>query len=203
MVPVIEAVVFDLGGVLLDFAGETAMMGLAGIETRDELWDRWLTCQWVRQFERGHCSAEVFSAGMVADWGLTLDPATFLQHFTGWLRGPFEGAAELVAEVQRVTRTGCLSNTNQVHWDHTISRHALVSGLDFQFLSFEMGLVKPDSQMFEQVASILDAPPGHVLFLDDNQVNVDGARAVGFQAERVRGVEAARAALVAAGVLTA
>ena len=42
-----------------------------------------------------------------------------------------------------------------------------------------------------------------VLFLDDNALNVDGAAAAGFTAIQVRGVDEARRALVAAGVLGA
>ena len=51
------------------------------------------------------------------------------------------------------------------------------------------------------MAELVAVPRGEVLFLDDNQVNVDGARAAGFRSERTRGVAEARAALVAAGVL--
>ena len=47
----------------------------------------------------------------------------------------------------------------------------------------------------------LDAVRTRVLFLDDNLVNVEGAREAGFRAERAQGVEQARAVLVHAGVL--
>ena len=46
------------------------------------------------------------------------------------------------------------------------------------------------------------ARPGQVLFLDDNQINVDAAIDAGFVAARVRGVAEAEQAPVAAGVLT-
>ena len=62
--------------------------------------------------------------------------------------------------------------------------------------------MKPDREIFDRVADRLDAPRERVLFLDDNLVNVEGAREAGFRAERAKGVDKARAALVAAGVLT-
>jgi hypothetical protein len=49
----IDLVLFDLGGVLIELGGVAAMMELAGIDTDDELWLRWLSCRWVRTFERG------------------------------------------------------------------------------------------------------------------------------------------------------
>ena len=61
--------------------------------------------------------------------------------------------------------------------------------------------MKPDREIFEHVVAALDRPAERVLFLDDNQPNVDGARAVGLRAARVKGVAQARAALVAEGVL--
>ena len=48
-----DVVLFDLGGVLVDFGGVQAMKELSGITDDDELWHRWLTCRWVREFERG------------------------------------------------------------------------------------------------------------------------------------------------------
>jgi HAD superfamily hydrolase (TIGR01509 family) len=61
--------------------------------------------------------------------------------------------------------------------------------------------VKPDQALFEHVAGLLPVEPARVLFLDDNLVNVEGARAVGFQAEHARGPAEARRALVERGVL--
>ncbi len=61
--------------------------------------------------------------------------------------------------------------------------------------------MKPDAAIFEAVAARLPVPRHRVLFLDDNAVNVDAAAATGFAALHVRGLSAARAALVETGVL--
>lgn len=64
--PPIDIVLFDLGGVLIEFGGVEAMRALAGIDSDDELWRRWLTCRWVRSLERGDCSPADFAGGMVS-----------------------------------------------------------------------------------------------------------------------------------------
>ena len=64
-----------------------------------------------------------------------------------------------------------------------------------------MGLVKPDREAFAHVVERLGCPAERILFLDDNQINVDGARAVGLDAEVVKGVDAARALLRERGLL--
>jgi glucose-1-phosphatase len=196
-----DLVLFDLGGVLIDFGGVGPMKELAGIDRDDELWRRWLTCRWVRSFERGQCSTEAFAAGMVDDWDLPVAPQEFLDAFASWPQGPLPGADELVAEVRAARPAGCLSNTNALHWDEQFSRWPILDAFDVRLLSFELGVLKPDRELFDRVAEIVAVPPARVLFLDDNQINVDGAIAAGFAARQVRGVDEARRALTAAGVI--
>jgi len=197
-----QVVVFDLGGVLAEFGGVERMRLLAGLDDDEELWRRWLTCEWVRRFERGMCTPEDFAAGVVADWGLTLTGDAFLTEFREWLVGPLPGAETLVSETRAAgLPVAVLSNTNKVHWEAGASRWPLVSMFDRAFLSFEVGMVKPDREIFERVVADLEVEPEQVLFLDDNRINVDAAQAAGLQAQRVVGVSEARQALVAAGLL--
>ncbi len=198
----VDIVLFDLGGVLIELGGVPVMRDLAGIGSDDEVWRRWLTCPWVRSFERGHCSADEFATGVVSDWGLAVSPRRFLEMFRDWLRGPIPGAWELLAEVRSIVPIGCLSNTNVMHWEHQVAQWPILDAFDFRFLSFELGLVKPDAELFEEVSVRLPAGPEQVLFLDDNLVNTEAARSSGFSSAQVRGVGQARQALVNLGVLS-
>lgn len=195
-----ELVLFDLGGVLVHFRGATRMGELAGISDVDELWRRWLTCRWVRSFESGQCTVDAFAAGMIEDWGLALGQDEFVEEFRSWPTGPMDGAEDLVRQTRKRVRVACFSNTNRLHWDDH-GRGPLMELFEATFLSFRMGLIKPDVKAFEHVRGVIGLPPGSVLFLDDNQVNVEAARQVGFAALRVLGVDDARKALAAAGVV--
>ena len=200
-----DVVLFDLGGVLVDPGGVGEMRVLSGVDSDEELWRRWLGCPWVQRFEAGRCSGEEFAAGVVSDWGLALSSSEFLAAFTGWRTIPYPGADRLVAEVRQVATVGYLSNSNVAQWSAHLAGSALVSGFDFGFTSFELGLVKPDRAIFDAVAARLPVSADavrRVLFLDDNMVNVEGARACGFAAQHVRGVDEARRVLEAEGVLT-
>ncbi len=196
-----DLVLFDLGGVLIELSGVGAMQELAGIASEDELWERWLSCPWVRAFERGECTAEEFAAGMVEEWNLSVAPEEFLAAFRVWPVGPMPGAEALVAEVGAVVAVGCLSNTNSLHTEDQFSRWGIFATFEPRFLSHELGVLKPDRELFERVAELAAIAPARILFLDDNLINVEGARAAGFAAEHTRGVDEARAALVARGVL--
>lgn len=88
-----------------------------------------------------------------------------------------------------------------MHW----AEHSLIGQLgklfDVTFLSHQVGLVKPDRELFEHVVVTLDVAASQVVFLDDNMRNVVEAQAVGLTAVQVRGVDKARSALVDLGVL--
>ena len=197
----VDVVLFDLGGVLIRLGGVSPMRELAGIDDDGDLWQRWLSCRWVRSFEAGQCSESEFAEGVVADWGLSISPAAYLDAFRRWPEGPLPGAEDLLTAARDKASIGCLSNTNALHWNDRAGRWPLMAMFDFRFLSFELGLVKPDRDIFEHVAHALPASPSRVLFLDDNAVNVEQACALGFSGAQVRGVEEAHAALVTAGVL--
>jgi putative hydrolase of the HAD superfamily len=197
----IDLVLFDLGGVLIQPGGVAAMRALAGIDSDEALWARWLGCPWVQRFEAGGCTPDEFAEGMVADWSLELAPAAFLKEFGTWPEPPFDGALELVGAVQARVPAGFLSNMNAFQWETNYEAIPLTQAFAYRFLSFELGLVKPDAAIFSAVAERLPVPRQRVLFLDDNLVNVEAAERAGFTARHVRGVEAARGALVDAGVM--
>jgi glucose-1-phosphatase len=196
-----DFVVFDLGGVLVEFGGVAAMGRMSGIEDTDELWQKWLRCRWVREFESGRCSADEFASGVVADWELPVTPDAYLADFRSWVGGPMEGAEQLVSDVKQRFRVACLSNTNSAHWDGGASEWTLLELFDQQFLSFRLGMLKPDREIFDHIANVLGTDPGRLLFLDDNLLNTDAAAAAGWRSCVARGVEGARAVLVQEGVL--
>ena len=144
----VELVLFDLGGVLVKLGSTDAMQGLASTGSEEEWWDRWLACPWVRSFQRGQCQPEEFAAGVVSDLALAISPAELLQRFRCWPEALFDGAVELVNTVRAEVRVGCLSNTNVVHWDQLRDSWGLDQLFDVVFLSHEMGLLKPDREIF-------------------------------------------------------
>jgi len=140
---------------------------------------------------------------MVDSWSMSIEPEVFLEAFASWPRGLLPGARELVRSISTASRVGCLSNTNALHADRHWTEFGIGDLFEDRFLSHEMGLVKPDRAAFEYVVAALGCPAEKILFLDDNQINVDGARAVGMRSERAQGIDAARSILASIGLSTA
>jgi putative hydrolase of the HAD superfamily len=74
--------------------------------------------------------------------------------------------------------------------------------LDRYYFSDEIGLVKPEKEIFDYVISDLGVPPGRIGFFDDTPVNVEGARRAGMNAYEVDGMGELEVQLRALGVLS-
>jgi len=198
----IDAILFDLGGVLIELAGVEQMLAWSpGLADTDELWRRWLASPAVRRYERGRTSRDAFAAEVIAEFGLPVDTATFLAGFAIWPRTLFAGATDLLVSLAPHYRLASVSNTNEFHWSRFEREWALGSFFHANFPSFAIGKLKPDAEYFEHVLASLDVRASRTLFIDDSPINVAAAGRVGVAARRAIGIDGARATLAEFGLL--
>ncbi len=198
----IEAVLFDLGGVLETVSAAPQVESWThGEIPASEFWHRWLSAESVRLFETGRIDANAFASHVVRELGIHVEPDVFLEGFLAWPDGPFDGASELVSRVREAGfRVASFSNSNAVHWPIMRRHQKTEEVFEANFPSHLLGLCKPDALAFSEVANRWGVAPGRILFLDDNEVNCEGARAAGMLAERVQGVVGAQEALRRHGI---
>ncbi len=125
---------------------------------------------------------------------LDLQPNQFDALFASWLIGPFAGAVELVQSLKQQFRVGCSSNTNEIHIEKLNGQCTLLSEFHDQFLSYEIGFLKPNIEAYKYVIEAWCVDAKNVLFLDDNADNVHAAQEVGMSAIQTEGLSAASAA---------
>jgi glucose-1-phosphatase len=191
-----RAVLLDMGGVLVELTGEQPFLEMIGGDVgAEEMWRRWLASPSVRAHETGRMKTSDFAQEAVREFGLSVGPAEFLRHFTGWLNGPFEGAHDLLDELAARHRTAILTNISAVHWP-IAEGYGLFEKVERVVASYRIGAIKPDRDFFEIALAELGATVPEAVFFDDNAVNVEGARACGIEAYVVRGPEEVRARLV-------
>ena len=197
-----DVILFDLGGVIVELTGVPCMMEWLGHRiTEEALWQQWLTSHSVRKFERGHIRADQFATSIVAEFQLPVSASDFLQEFSAWPKGVYPGATDLLKTLAKKYRLACLSNTNEIHWPRICDEMGLFPYFSDQFPSHQLGLIKPDLAVFEHVLAKLSCSPERMLFLDDNQLCVDGARKTGMEAYRVVGLNEASLKLIELGIL--
>ena len=93
--------------------------------------------------------------------------------------GYSEHRVERLRALKKRYRLLLLSNTNVIHWEQC--RQRLAGCFEHEFLSFEMGLVKPDRAIFEQMVRESGIRPSTTLFIDDSRANCESAAALGIR----------------------
>jgi putative hydrolase of the HAD superfamily len=172
---------FDLGGVLVDIAHYRELRTLkswTGPEAA--LRELWAGCAATRALESGQLSAEAFGARVVHELKLSVSPDAFVASFRTWTKEFYPGALELLAELRKSHRVGCLSNSNALHWGPRFE-----APFDFAYSSHRIGHMKPDAEAFQHVLREQRVEPASVVFFDDSAANVEGARRLDMQAHHV------------------
>ena len=199
-----KVLLFDLGGVLVDFAGLRELPDLLEeAPPLDELRRRLLSSPAILAFERGQITADDFARQFLAEWRLGLEPEAFIALFRSWNRAPLEGAHELLARLRPRHRLACLSNTNELHWEDILDGHGLRPCFDHHYASHLLRLAKPDPEIYSFVAEDLGCTAADVVFFDDSPENVEGARRIGMAAHQVDGIAELEAKLGELGLLDA
>ena len=188
----VELLLFDLGGVLVDFTGVRDIAALLSKPaSRADIVERWSHCPVSYAFGVGEIGPAEFAQRFVRDWGITLEPEQFLREFRSWSRGFLSGARELLDTLRPRFRLGAVSNSNEVHWARN-AELGVTQQFEFAVSSHQVGACKPDAAIFEAALRRAGIAAEAVAYFDDLQENVDAATELGMRAFRTEGVEAVR-----------
>ena len=155
----------------------------------DEFWRLWMSLSIVRSYERGDINSKQFLAELARKLGIKEDPLDFRQRFLDWHPRLYSSAETLISSLANECELALLSNTNTLHWNLIHSESPVFRYFSRLFLSYEIGLCKPDSRVFQFVLENISVSASETLFLDDMQENVTAANQFGFQAVQVNGIE--------------
>lgn len=189
----IDLIVFDLGHVLIDVCdGWLQAFEQSGIAV-PQGWDcpqlRAAVRIVVHRCERGELGNESFAVEVARLIGVTSEDVMRLSRT--FLRRPYSGAIELVVQLDGTdVELACLSNTNPLHWskmnDLDDVSYLPLALLDYSWVSYRLGLRKPDPQIYEYVEVDSKVAPQNILFFDNLVENIDAARRRGWRAQWIR-----------------
>jgi len=106
------------------------------------------------------------------------------------------GMFEMVKSLECNYKLGLLSDTDPMHWNYIKNNFPVASIFKSPTLSFEIGLNKPHQQTFLTAAGKIDAKPQECIYIDDLQVNVEGAEKVGMDAIKFENCEQVKNELI-------
>jgi 2-haloacid dehalogenase len=200
----VAAVVFDLGGVILDwdprhlyrrvFDGDEAAM------------ERFLgtvcTPEWNEELDGGRPFAEGIADLQVRHPEHHEHIAAYFERWEEMLAGPIPGAPALLRELKE---TGlpvyALSNWSAETYPIAERRFDFLSCFDGVVISGRLGVKKPDLAIFTHLLQTYRLEASTTLFIDDYDRNIVAARRSGLQALRFESVPQLRHALESRGVL--
>ncbi len=200
-----EAVVFDIGGVLLDWNPRYLYRELFDDESSME---RFLadvcTLEWHAAHDLGvpyerSCAAlaerHPEQADLIWAWGRRSE-----EMIGGVVAGSVEILRELLA-----AGVPCYALTNMEAETYPLrrDRYAFMRWFDGALVSSQEGVAKPDPEIFRRLLDRFDLTAETTLLIDDAERNVAAARALGLRAIRFRSPAQARRELEQAGLLTA
>ena len=185
----VDAIVYDFGGVLvaIDFDRVFARWARHAGVPMEMVKSRFTHGGAYSRHERGDLPIEGYWAALREQLGIDISDAQFAE---GWERvfgEEYPNTLELVSRLRGRVPQYMLSNTNPTHLEFMQRRYADVfARLDGIFTSCGLGSRKPERASFEAVAREIGVPLERILFFDDTESNVEGAREVGMKAVLVR-----------------
>ena len=198
----IDAVVFDLGNVLIPFNPRRLF---AKLLPDDEAIDRFFAetgfDDWNLQMDAGRRFADGIAAHSAR---FPHYRHLFAAFFERWHETVGEPIAETVAVLQtlrdQAVRTYALTNFSAETYPFALARFPFLAGFDGTIVSGSEEVVKPDAAIYRLLLARYALTAERTVFIDDKRENVDAARALGLHGIHFTAPGALRPALRALGL---
>ena len=180
----IEAVIWDLGGVILrteDRSMRAAWESRLGL-SEGELDKLVFAGEMGRKAALGQAQAEDVWRWVGSRLDLAPEELERLQR-EFWQGDQLDGAlVRFIRELRRYCRTALLSNAWPGMRQMIENEWGVADCFDDLFISAELGLAKPDPKVYRLALERLDLPPARAVFIDDFTENVRAASTLGLRA---------------------
>ena len=185
-----KAVIFDFGNVIINIDIPRTFQAFATLTGKRQAVIEKLVLenQLFRRYETGQFSDIEFREIVRQTVGFPLSDHEVDRAWNSLLLDIPQERIDLLREIRKKYPIYLLSNTNNIHIEASNAylkknfgyRH-LDELFDRLFLSYEIGMWKPDTEIYHYVLESIKLKPQEVLFLDDNAHNIQSASALGMQ----------------------
>jgi 2-haloacid dehalogenase len=196
-------VVFDLGGVLIDWNPRYLYRKLIADEAAVEAFLATVcTPDWNLQQDAGRPFVEAYAALVEAHPQHKSLIESWCARFDEMMSGEITGTVEILSELRaRGTPLYALSNWSAETFPCALRRFEFLRWFDGVVISGELKLIKPDPRIYRHLLETHALSAESTVFIDDVQHNVAGATALGIHGLRFTDPPTLRRDLVALGLL--
>lgn len=190
----IDTVVFDLGGVLIDWNPQHLYRRLiADAAARERFLAEVCPQSWNERQDAGRPLAEATAERLARFPGETALIEAYYGRWEEMLAGAFADTVELLEALHaRDVLLYALTNWSAELFPVARRRFEFLRRFRGIVVSGEEKLIKPDPAIFRLLCERHGLAPARCLFIDDNPANVEAAAALGFAAHRYRSAAALR-----------
>ena len=198
-----KAVVFDLGGVLIDWDPRYLYRKLLADEAAvEEFLATVCTPEWNAELDRGRPFAEGVAELVERHPEHAAAIAAYHERWPEMLAGDLPGTVEVLAELRAAgVPLYALTNWSAETFAITRGRFEWLDWFDALLVSGEERMTKPDPAFFRLLLDRFGLDPGATVFVDDSEANVAAARELGIDAVRFTGPDRLRRELSARRIL--
>jgi len=185
----IEALLFDLGGVVIEIDFERAIARWSELSgaAPQRLRKKFSFDADYERHERGEIGSNAYFDSLRQSLGLSLTDSDMLSGWNTIFMSEVAGIDDLLARFAGRTALFAFTNSNLAHqqvWENRFS--GVLSHFRTVFTSSVLGARKPEAAAFAAVSDAMQVAPAKTLFFDDSPANVKGAKAIGMNAVLVR-----------------
>jgi glucose-1-phosphatase len=194
----VEALLFDLGGVVLPIDFRRCFQHWADCADCDveDIASQFYFDHAYEEHERGRLSGPDYFASVSRLVAIDLPEDDLITGWNSIYGDPDTEVLGLLARASDRWPLYAFTNSNPTHQAYWTQRFAEeLKVFDTIFVSSELGHRKPDRAAFDAIALSIGTAQSRILFFDDTLKNVEGARAAGMQAVHVTSAASVRNAL--------
>jgi 2-haloacid dehalogenase len=204
MTPERSVVVFDLGGVVIDWNPRYLYRKL--FDGDDGAMEHFLatvcTASWNDQQDAGRTFAEGCALLKKIHPGKANLIDAWIERYGEMLGGEIPGTVEILAELRSIgTPLYALSNWSTETFPIAEQRFEFLKWFRGVLLSGEVRLTKPDRRIFEAFCKTFAIDPARAVYIDDRRGNVEAAAALGMHGLVFTDSSSLRAELVRVGLM--
>jgi 2-haloacid dehalogenase len=180
----IDTVIFDLGGVLIDWNPRHLFRKLFDEEQEMEYFlEHVCTSDWNEQQDAGRPFAEAIAEKAVAFPKYEHEIQAFFHRWDEMLGGPIEGTVAILDQIHQAKKYRLLALTNWSHetWPIAWERYSFLKYFEDILVSGKEKLKKPDPGIYEMLLERNTLRSEQAIFIDDSYRNVRAAREAGIQ----------------------
>jgi len=179
----IQTIVFDLGGVLVDWNPMYLYRKIFSKESEAQAFlENVCTFDWNEEQDAGRSLADATQLLLQQFPEQELHIKAYYTRWEEMLGGPIEGTVEIFSQLKRTKRYKivALTNWSAETFPKALARYDFLHWFDGRLVSGEENTRKPFPEIYEALISKFDLNPATSLFIDDNERNLIPAKAIGF-----------------------